>query len=145
MRRRAEELRLLAEQMKSRSQADVHEPASVARNIPEAAFALGELVWAHEKGWPAWPALVITWESARDLSPLSALPCFYHCTIVEDNMPCTVITLSAWIRSTLGSSCLSMNSTHIDMDLDEVSVAISPLMSFCYTLVAQTHSHNAFS
>ncbi|BDA44310.1 probable histone-lysine N-methyltransferase TRX1 [Coccomyxa sp. Obi] len=75
MRRRAEELRLLAEQIavKARSQADVQEPASVTGYAPEAAFALGEVVWAHEKGWPAWPALVITWESARDLSSLR--PC----------------------------------------------------------------------
>lgn len=77
MRRRAEDLRLLAEQIavKARSQADVQQPAPATGNAPEAAFALCEVVWAHEKGWPAWPALVISWESARDLSPLSALPC----------------------------------------------------------------------
>ncbi|CAL8470279.1 g9821 [Coccomyxa elongata] len=75
MRRRAENLRLRIEQIavKARSQANVQEPAPVTGNAPEAAFALGEVVWAHEKGWPAWPALVITWESARDLSPLR--PC----------------------------------------------------------------------
>ena len=38
-----------------------------------AAARLGEVVWAREKGWPAWPALVITRETARGLSTLRAL------------------------------------------------------------------------
>lgn len=38
-----------------------------------AAFRLGEAVWAREKGWPAWPALVITRETSRDLAALRAL------------------------------------------------------------------------
>ena len=38
----------------------------------EAAHRLGEVVWAREKGWPAWPALVITFETTRDLAALRA-------------------------------------------------------------------------
>ena len=105
MRRRAEELSLLAEQVAERlkSQADGQEPACNAGNGPEAAFALGEVVWAHEKGWPAWPALVITWESARDLSSLSALPDLHPCIIIEDMCQCRVATLIACICSALGT------------------------------------------
>lgn len=73
MRSRAEELRARAEQAAAAegSRPDDQEPASNAPEAGEQTFGLGEVVWAREKGWPAWPSVVITLESARDLSPLS--------------------------------------------------------------------------
>lgn len=76
MRIRAAELRTIAEQTAALagSHAESLGPAPDAADGPSATFRLGEVVWAREKGWPAWPAVVITRESARDLSPLSKLP-----------------------------------------------------------------------
>ena len=42
-----------------------------AQDLP----ALGEVVWAREKGWPHWPALVTTKETSRGLCNLRELPC----------------------------------------------------------------------
>lgn len=76
MRSRAVELRTVAEQAAALagSHAESLGPAPDTADGPSATFRLGEVVWAREKGWPAWPAVVITRESARDLSPLSKLP-----------------------------------------------------------------------
>lgn len=76
LRMRAEELRRLTEQASAAAEetagteAAPEEPASGAGNSREE-FGLGEVVWAKEKGWPSWPAIVITYESSRDLSSLS--------------------------------------------------------------------------
>ena len=42
-----------------------------AQDLP----ALGLVVWAREKGWPHWPALVTTKETSRGLCNLRELPC----------------------------------------------------------------------
>ena len=38
---------------------------------------LGEVVWAREKGWPYWPALVTTKETSQGLCNLRELPCWH--------------------------------------------------------------------
>ena len=52
-----------------------HDPSgrAGAQDLP----ALGEVVWAREKGWPHWPALVTTKETSRGLCNLRELllPC----------------------------------------------------------------------
>lgn len=73
LQKRAAELERLADE---RGSGDEEEPelAPPGGANGGASARLGEVVWAREKGWPAWPALVITKETSRDLATLRAFP-----------------------------------------------------------------------
>lgn len=56
--------------MGEESDVDVTAAAPMQRE-GEALHCLGEVVWAREKGWPSWPALVIPFETTFGLANLS--------------------------------------------------------------------------
>jgi hypothetical protein len=51
------------------AQADTLPPSTAAERTAAAtaAFVAGTVVWARVKGWPAWPALVMTHEDALNV------------------------------------------------------------------------------
>jgi hypothetical protein len=120
-RQRARDLEALADELEP-DQAREGEPDQ-APPTDAAAFRLGEVVWAREKGWPAWPALVITRETSRDLAalralllpPLCALIRLPHvvlpqCTLasVQHASTCTVMSFARRIAKCIDWGCKSV-------------------------------------
>jgi hypothetical protein len=83
LRERAAELQRAAEEAQAAvaesSTPDINAAAGSLPGQESSGPGLGEVVWAREKGWPAWPALVVTFESTTDLANLSKrpLPCHH--------------------------------------------------------------------
>ena len=67
--RAAAEARALQEMRSQSAFADTWPPPTVAERTAAAtaAFVAGTVVWARVKGWPAWPALVMTHEDALNV------------------------------------------------------------------------------
>ena len=65
----------LAEQQKQQQRVERPAENHSTRAHINAGPALGSVVWAREKGWPYWPALLITKETSRGLCNLREFLC----------------------------------------------------------------------
>ena len=80
LRSRAQQGRVAAEaralqELRSKGEAGLPAPTVAEQSAAAAAaFVAGTVVWAHVKGWPAWPALVMTHEDALNVRVAGEAP-----------------------------------------------------------------------
>ena len=80
LRSRAQQVRVAAEaralqELRSQPGADPPPPSVAEQSAAAAAaYVAGTVVWAHVKGWPAWPALVMTHEDALNVRVAGEAP-----------------------------------------------------------------------
>ena len=80
LRSRAQQIRVAAEaralqDLRLKSNAGLPPPTAAEQSAAAAAaFVAGTVVWAHVKGWPAWPALVMTHEDAMNVRVAGEAP-----------------------------------------------------------------------